>query len=251
MRLFARSRGRSSTQNIVVPLVAAVRKLKLTPMYEGLLEQLNAIAADSTVRCVLLTGDAYAFNGGSESGESPAAQQESRDTRVAERAMNTVELFHIELMERLSSMPVPLIAAVRGRVSGVGMSIALNCDLVIAANSATFARPFGGVGVRSGVGTSWLLPRLIGRARALGWTLLGETLTAEDAVRIGLIWACYPGKGLEIVVNSVTQRVATMSIETAVATRKAIDASPTLSLRDAMIAEARTQGEPTSSCGRL
>jgi 2-(1,2-epoxy-1,2-dihydrophenyl)acetyl-CoA isomerase len=160
--------------------------------------------------------------------------------------MNTAELLHIEIIERLSSMPVPLIAAVRGRVSGIGISIALNCDLVIAAKSATFTQPFGRVGVRSGAGATWLLPRLIGRARALGWTLLGETLTAEDAVRIGLIWGCYPGKELEIVVGSVAHRLAAISTETAVATRKAMDAALSLSLRDAMIAEARIQNELAS-----
>lgn len=249
MRLFGTSKGKSSAHTNVAPPVAevaAVRTLTLIPMYEELLEQLNATTADNAVRCVVLTGGTRAFSGRSESWESHEAQEESRDTRVAGRSMNTAELLHIELMERLSSMPVPLIAAVRGRVSGIGMSIALNCDLVIAAKSATFTQPFGRVGVRSGAGTTWLLPRLIGRARAVGWTLLGETLTAEDAVRIGLIWACYPGKGLDVVVGSVAQRLAAISAETAVATRKAMDTALTLSLRDAMIAEASIQNEPAS-----
>jgi 2-(1,2-epoxy-1,2-dihydrophenyl)acetyl-CoA isomerase len=250
MRLFGQTRGESSAQHGVASSVGAVRTLKLTPMYAGLLEQLNAIAADSAVRCVVLTGGARAFSGRLEAGQPHEAQHESGDTRAAGDAMNTADLLPIELMERLSSMPVPLIAAVSGKVSGVGMSIALSCDLVIAARSATFTQPFGRAGVRSGAGTAWLLPRLIGRARALGWTLLGETLTAEDAVNIGLIWACYPGKVLEIVVGSIAQRVAAIPTDTAVATRKAMDAALTLDLRDALSAEARMQSEISLSCGR-
>jgi 2-(1,2-epoxy-1,2-dihydrophenyl)acetyl-CoA isomerase len=246
MRLFGTPKGKSSAHNIVASSVAAVRTLTLTPAHEGLLAQLNVTAADNTVRCVVLTGGTCAFGSRSESWESRGSEKESRDSRVAARAMNTAELLQIELMERLRSMPVPLIAALRGRVSGIGMSIALNCDLVIAAKSATFTQTFGEVGVRSGAGTTWLLPRLIGRARALGWTLLGETLTAEDAVKIGLIWACYPDRELEIVVGSVAQRVAAISTETAVATRKAMDAALTISLRDAMMAEASIQNELAS-----
>lgn len=249
MRLFGTSKGKSSAHNIAAPLiadVAAVRTLTLTSVYEELLAQLNATAADNAVRCVVLTGGPGAFGGRPESWESHDARKESRDTRLAVRSMNTAELLHIELMERLSSMPVPLIAAVRGKVSGIGMSIALSCDLVIAAKSATFSQAIGRVSLRSGAGTTWLLPQLIGRARALGWTLLGGTLTADDAVRSGLIWACYPAKGLEIVVGSVAQRLAAISAETAVATRKAMDAALTLSLRDAMISEASIQNEPAS-----
>lgn len=244
MRVFSRSRVKSSAHNVRGSSVAPVRTLMLKPMYEKLLEELNATAVDETVRCVVLTGGTGAFSGRSESWASDEAKQDSAETRVAGCSTNTAEL--LQLMERLSSMPVPLIAAVRGRVSGVGMSIALNCDIVIAAKSATFNQPFGRVGISSGTGAAWLLPRLIGRARAVGWTLLGETLTAEDAVRIGLIWACYPGKGLEIVVDSAARRLAAISAGAATATRKTIDLAPTLSLRAAIIAEANIQDELAS-----
>lgn len=138
-------------------------------------------------------------------------------------------------------MPMPLVAAVRGRAAGVGASLALNCDLVIAAKAATFLVPYGKAGLLPDAGSTWLLPRLVGRARALGWTLLGDVLKAEDAVQMGLIWACYPDRSLDSVVRSVAQRLAAMPIRAAVAARNAMDAASTLTLRDALLAESRIQ----------
>ena len=87
-------------------------------------------------------------------------------------------------------MPVPVIAAVNGVAAGAGANLALGCDIVVAARSASFIQAFAKIGLVPDCGGTWLLPRLVGRARALGLALLGDKLPAEDAERIGLIWKC-------------------------------------------------------------
>jgi 2-(1,2-epoxy-1,2-dihydrophenyl)acetyl-CoA isomerase len=87
-----------------------------------------------------------------------------------------------------TSGPAPKIAAVRGATVGIGWSIALACDLVIAARSASFVQAFSRIGLIPDAGGTWLLPRLVGRARARGLALLAEPLAAEQAEAWGLIW---------------------------------------------------------------
>ena len=85
---------------------------------------------------------------------------------------------------------MPVVAAVNGVAAGAGANLALNCDLVIAARSASFIQAFAKIGLVPDTGGTWLLPRLVGRAQALGLAMLGDKLPAEQAERIGLIWKC-------------------------------------------------------------
>jgi 2-(1,2-epoxy-1,2-dihydrophenyl)acetyl-CoA isomerase len=85
-------------------------------------------------------------------------------------------------------MPVPVIAAVNGVAAGAGANFALCCDLVVAARSASFIQAFSKIGLVPDCGGTWLLPRLVGRARALGLAMTGDKLPAEEASAMGLIW---------------------------------------------------------------
>ena len=85
---------------------------------------------------------------------------------------------------------MPVVAAVTGVAAGAGANVALACDLVIAARSASFVQPFNRLGLVPDSGGTWLLPRILGNARAMGLALLGEKLTAEQAASWGLIWRC-------------------------------------------------------------
>ena len=87
-------------------------------------------------------------------------------------------------------MPMPVIAAVNGVAAGAGANLALGCDMVVAARSASFIQAFCKIGLIPDCGGTWLLPRLVGRARALGLAMTGDKLPAEEAARIGLIWQC-------------------------------------------------------------
>lgn len=91
-------------------------------------------------------------------------------------------------MRRLAALPKPVIAAVNGVAAGAGATLALGCDIVLAARSANFVMAFSKLGLVPDCGGSWFLPRVAGRARAMGLALLGEKLSAEQAAQWGMIW---------------------------------------------------------------
>jgi 2-(1,2-epoxy-1,2-dihydrophenyl)acetyl-CoA isomerase len=103
---------------------------------------------------------------------------------------------------------MPVIAAVNGVAAGAGANIALACDIVIAARSASFVQAFSKLGLVPDCGGTWSLPRLIGTARAMGLTLLGDKLPAEQAAQWGLIWRCVDDQELPALVNELATRLA-------------------------------------------
>jgi 2-(1,2-epoxy-1,2-dihydrophenyl)acetyl-CoA isomerase len=102
----------------------------------------------------------------------------------------TLEDHYNPLIRRLASLPMPIIAAVNGVAAGAGANIALACDIVLAARSAKFIQSFANIGLVPDSGGAWILPKLIGQARALGLALTGQPLSAEQAEAWGLIWRC-------------------------------------------------------------
>jgi 2-(1,2-epoxy-1,2-dihydrophenyl)acetyl-CoA isomerase len=134
-----------------------------------------------------------------------------------------------------------VLAAVNGVAAGAGANFALLCDIVIAARSASFIQAFSKIGLIPDCGGSWLLPRLVGRANALGLAMLGDKLGAEDAVRIGLIWKCFDDASFGAEVEALAGRLATLPTRGLVATRQALDASQQLDLAAALSLEADVQ----------
>jgi 2-(1,2-epoxy-1,2-dihydrophenyl)acetyl-CoA isomerase len=147
------------------------------------------------------------------------------------------------LAARLRAMPVPVIAAVNGVAAGAGANAALCCDMVIAARSASFIQAFSKIGLVPDCGGTWLLPRLVGRARALGLAMTGDKLPAEEAQRIGLIWACVDDAELMNAAMALAERLSTMPSKALAQTRRAIDAATTMAFDDAITLEADTQRE--------
>src|SRR5207253_6807396 len=96
--------------------------------------------------------------------------------------------YYNPLVRKLRALPFPVVAAVNGIAAGAGLNIALACDIVLAARSATFTQVFARIGLVPDAGGTWLLPRLVGQARARGLALLAEPLTADKAEEWGLIW---------------------------------------------------------------
>ena len=120
---------------------------------------------------------------------------------------------------------MPTIAAVNGVAAGAGANIPFACDLVYAAESASFIQSFSKLGLVPDCGGTWWLPRLIGPARAMGLTLLGEKLTATQAAEWGLIWRCVEDDQLLSTVKSVALQLAAGPTRGYVRTRQAIDAA--------------------------
>ena len=112
------------------------------------------------------------------------------------------------LVRALHDLPMPVIAAVNGVAAGAGANIALACDIVIAARSASFVQAFSKLGLIPDSGGTWILPRLVGNARAMGLTLLGNKLPAEQAAAWGMIWQCVEDSELAATVDAMARQFA-------------------------------------------
>jgi 2-(1,2-epoxy-1,2-dihydrophenyl)acetyl-CoA isomerase len=209
-------------------------------MHGELLVALDAAAADSTTRAVILTGAGRGFCAGQDLMD-PAMVASGA---VAELDVGAViERHYRPLAARLFSMPVPVVAAVNGVAAGAGANVAIGCDMVLAARSASFIQAFSKIGLVPDAGGSWLLPRLVGRARALGLAMTGDRLSAEDAERFGLVWKCVDDAALMDSAMALATRLATMPSRALAQTRRVIDSAMNLSLADAITLEADTQRE--------
>jgi len=172
-----------------------------------LLAQLRALALDTSVRALVITGAGRAFCAGWELGGDgvPGLPNESLGTRQS----HLMELYFNPVIQALHDLPVPIVAAVNGVCAGAGVSIALAADIVIAADSASFVLTFAPkLGLVPDLGASWKLPRLIGWARAQALTMLGERIQAETAERWGLIWRQVPAAALRDEAMALACRLA-------------------------------------------
>jgi 2-(1,2-epoxy-1,2-dihydrophenyl)acetyl-CoA isomerase len=122
----------------------------------------------------------------------------------------TVETSWNPLIRKLTSLPQPIIAQVNGVAAGAGANIALACDMVVAARSAKFIQSFSAIGLIPDSGGTWVLPRLVGQARAMGLALTGEPLSAEKAEEWGLIWKCVDDEALGSEVDGIARKLATL-----------------------------------------
>jgi len=153
-------------------------------------------------RVIVLTGAGRGFCAGQDLNDRAVAPGEAVDLG------ETVEECWNPLVRRLATMPQPIIARVNGVAAGAGASIALACDIVVAAKSAKFIQSFSALGLIPDSGGSWHLPRLVGQARALGLALTGEPLPAGPAADWGLIWKAVDDESLDAEVGALANRLA-------------------------------------------
>ncbi len=151
-------------------------------MHEALAAAIADAERDESCRALLLTGAGRAFSSGQDLNDRIAP---SGEVMVPGEAL---EKRYNPLVRKLRSLPFPVVAAVNGIAAGAACNIALACDIVLAARSATFLQAFARLGLVPDAGGTWLLPRLVGQARARGLALLAEPLPAEKAEAWGLIW---------------------------------------------------------------
>lgn len=211
-----------------------------TELHAQLLAALNAAASDASVRCVVLTGAGRGFCAGQDLAD-PAVAPDTTPGAPAKDLGDVVDRFYAPLCLRLRSMPVPVVAAVNGVAAGAGASIALGCDMVLAARSASFIQAFAKIGLLPDSGGTWLLPRLVGRANALGLALLGDKLSAEEAQRMGLIWRCVDDETLASEAQALAQRLAAMPTQALVTIRAAMDSALDMDWPAALAQEATLQ----------
>jgi 2-(1,2-epoxy-1,2-dihydrophenyl)acetyl-CoA isomerase len=192
-------------------------------------EALDAAAEDAAVRCVVITGAGRGFCAGQDLADAPAD------------IGGLLDDFYIPLALCLRRMPIPVIAAVNGVAAGAGASLALGCDLVLAAESASFIQAFAKIGLLPDCGGTWLLPRLVGRARALELALLGDKLPAAQAQAIGLIYRCVPDAELPAAAQALALRLSTMPVTALAETRKAFDDGLLMDFEQALKQESAVQ----------
>jgi 2-(1,2-epoxy-1,2-dihydrophenyl)acetyl-CoA isomerase len=156
-------------------------------MLGGLTEALDEIDdRKAEVRCVVLTGAGRAFcTGANLQGRNNAV------TKTRSSAGATLETAFHPFLRRLQNLHCPIVTAVNGPAAGAGMSFALMGDLILCARSSYFLQAFRRIGLVPDCGSTWLLPRIVGKARAVELSLLGERLPAEKALEWGLVNRVY------------------------------------------------------------
>lgn len=155
-------------------------------------------------RCVLITGEGRAFC----SGADLSARGEETTASRGLGAYASLTKSYNPLMLKLAKSPVPIVTAVNGPAAGIGCSLALASDFAIAGKSAYFLQAFVNIGLVPDGGASWVLPRLIGKARATEMMMLGEKISGEKAAEWGLIYKCVEDADLLNEARALAARLA-------------------------------------------
>jgi 2-(1,2-epoxy-1,2-dihydrophenyl)acetyl-CoA isomerase len=172
-------------------------------MHQRLREALERAADDSEIRAVLLTGAGRGFC----TGQDLAERDVSAGAAPIDLSVSLGSHYN-PLVRRLRALPKPIVCAVNGVAAGAGANIALACDIVIAARSASFVQAFTKLGLLPDSGGTYFLPRRVGTARAMGLALLAEKLSAEQAAQWGLIWKAVDDERLADEARALTGALA-------------------------------------------
>jgi len=170
-------------------------------MHGEISDVLTRIEQAPDARVLVITGNGRGFCAGQDLAE--------RDVGAGPLDLGEgPERYYNPMVRRLRALSLPVVCAVNGVAAGAGVSLAAASDIVIAKKSAKFVQAFSSIGMVPDAGGTWTLPRLMGQARALGFTLLGETLSAERAEAMGLIWKAIDDDAFEAEVEAIVARLA-------------------------------------------
>jgi len=191
-----------------------------TAMHLEVRDALARLREQKDLRVLLLTGAGRGFCAGQDLGDRAVAPgDEPVDLGVS------IEKYYGPMVVALRALPAPVLCAVNGVAAGAGVNLALACDLVIAKKSASFIQSFARLGLLPDTGGTYLLPRLVGTARAMGLALLGDKLPAEQAAAWGLIWKCFDDDSFESETEKLLQQLAAAPTLGLARTKQAIYAS--------------------------
>ena len=196
-------------------------------------QHLDTCAADSTIRCVYLTGNGKAFSAGQDLDEVTAPDGPDITKILAEH--------YNPIIVRIRQLPKPVVAAVNGVAAGAGANIALCCDVVVAAQSATFIQAFSKIGLIPDSGGTYFLPRLVGWHKASALMLLGDKVAATEAATMGMIYKTLPDEDFAGASLQIAQTLAQMPTKGLALTKEALNYSLTNSLEHQLETEERLQ----------
>lgn len=193
-----------------------------------------AVAADPTIRCVLIEGEGRAFMaGGDISAFAPGSGGE------AEAAAALIGPLHEGILT-LRGQDAPLVAAVQGAAAGAGMSLAMACDLVVAADDAKFISAYSSIGASPDGSSTFFLPRLVGQRRAMEIALLNRPIPADEALALGLVTRVVPAADLAAAAMDLAEKLAAGPTRAYGAVRRLFDQSFGASLAEQLEAERRS-----------
>lgn len=196
-------------------------------------DALDKAAADKTIRAVLLTAEGKAFCAGQDLSEAV-------DPQGPEIAKIVREHYN-PIITRIRNLEKPVVCAVNGVAAGAGANIALACDIVVAAESASFIQAFSKIGLIPDSGGTFMLPRLVGLQQAAALMMLGDKVTAADAQRMGMIYKTFPDDQFAAEALKMAQTLAAMPTRAIALTKKLLNESMNNNLGQQLEAEAREQ----------
>jgi 2-(1,2-epoxy-1,2-dihydrophenyl)acetyl-CoA isomerase len=188
-------------------------------MHIALRDAIGLAEADTTCRALLLTGAGRGFCAGQDLNDRLS---KAGETPVLGGALET---YYNPLIRKLRGLPFPVVAAVNGVAAGAGCNIALACDIVLAGRSATFVQSFAKIGLVPDSGGTWILPRLIGPARARALALTAEPVSAEQAESWGMIWKSIADSELAAEAHKLCQHFASAPTLGLALIKRALDES--------------------------
>ncbi|MBA4502245.1 2-(1,2-epoxy-1,2-dihydrophenyl)acetyl-CoA isomerase PaaG [Marinobacterium marinum] len=191
-----------------------------TQMHAEVRDVIKQVKKSEDVRCLLITGNGRGF----------CAGQDLSDRNVDPNAEmpnlgESIEKNYNPLLRSLQKLEMPVICAVNGVAAGAGANIAFACDIVLAARSASFIQAFCKIGLVPDSGGTWTLPRLVGHARAMALSMLGDKISAEQAASWGMIWQCVDDEALKDEALSLAKRLATQPTKGLALIKRAIQSS--------------------------
>lgn len=204
-----------------------------------MIDAVDRLRDEGTARVLLLTGAGRGFSSGADLAGGGAGGGSAGSGPID--AGKVLETHFNPLMERLFALPMPVITAVNGVAAGAGCSYALAGDIVIAARSAYFLQAFVNIGLVPDVGSTWLLPRLVGKARAQAMMMLGERIPAETAEAWGMIWKCVDDDQLMPTAREIAAKLAKGPTQSYALIRQGIRSCMDTTLTEGLMIERRHQ----------
>jgi len=202
----------------------------------GLRDGLARAKAEPEVRAVLLTGAGRGFCAGADLAAG------SKREGPYDVSQGLRERYH-PIVLAMRQYRKPIVGAINGAAAGAGMSLALACDIVLAAQSASFLQAFSRIGLVPDCGSTWFLPRLVGDVRARALTMLADKIDAADALRYGLVWQLFADEQLMPEAMAVAQRMAAMPTRAYDLIKQALAVSSGNGLGEQLEVEGRLQAE--------
>jgi 2-(1,2-epoxy-1,2-dihydrophenyl)acetyl-CoA isomerase len=229
---------------VTVRLNNATRLNALSPtMTAELLDALTKLGSDEEVRAIVLTGEGRGFSAGAD---LSALQEPYLKGERPQLSLFLKEGYN-RLIPLLAETPKPVVAAINGVVAGAGNSLALACDFRIAADQATFTMAFVKIGLIPDAGSSYLLPRTVGMARALELALLSDRIDAATALSMGLVNKVVTADDLMQESHALAARLAALPTTAIALTKRMFNEASRLTLAQAMDREAEVQDEAAAT----